>query len=317
MWLDALALVILLVFALLGALRGALATAMGLLSLAVAYGCGLTLGPALGPSLAGQMDLPTPLGVALAGTGAFLAAYFAMGVVSAVVRRFSRRRDGRRTARDRFLGGALGAVRGALIVLLLSWLALWVDALRATGTVESIPELGDSKAAALTGEIIESGLEAALEDAGPAGRVVARMAARPGVALSELQGVLDNPNVERLRSDATFWKYVESGSVDAALNRLSFQRVQRDDTLRRRLADLGLIDEDAALDTRAFRNAMVDVFDEVGPRIQGLKNDPQVQELMNDPEVVAMLQSGDTLGLLGHAGFRGLVDRVTSQPPSD
>jgi uncharacterized membrane protein required for colicin V production len=317
MWLDAIALIILTVFAVMGALRGALATAMGLLSLAVAYGAGLTLGPALGPSLAGQMGLPTALGVVLAGTGAFLAAYFAMGIVSAVVRRLSRRRDGRRSARDRFLGGAVGAVRGALIVLLLSWLALWVDALRATGTVESLPGVGDSRAAALTGEIVESGLEAALGDAGPAGRVAARMAARPGVALSELQGVLDNPNIERLRSDEMFWTHVESGSVDAALNRLSFQRVQRDDALRRRLADLGLIDADAALDTRAFRNAMADVFGEVGSRIRGLKNDPEVKQLMNDPEVVAMLQSGDTLGLLGHAGFRHLVDRVTSQSTSD
>jgi uncharacterized membrane protein required for colicin V production len=317
MWLDAIALVILTIFAVLGALRGALATAMGLLSLAVAYGSGLTLAPALGPSLAERLDWPAPLGVAVAGSGAFLAAYVAMGIVSAVVRRLSRRRDGQRSARDRFLGGAVGALRGALIVLLLSWLALWVDALRATGTVESLPEVGDSKAAALTGEIIESGLEAALEDAGPAGRMVARMAARPGVALAELQGVLDNPNIERLRSDELFWRHVESGAVDAALNRLSFQRVQGDDALRRRLADLGLIGEDAAVDTRAFRNAMADVLGEVGPRIQGLKNDPEVQKLMNDPEVVAMLQSGDTLGLLGHAGFRGLVDRVTSQSTSD
>lgn len=317
MWLDAIALIILTVFAVLGALRGALATAMGLLSLAVAYGTGLTLGPALGPSLAGQLGWPTPLGVAAAGTGAFLTAYFAMGVLSAVVRRLARRRDGRRTARDRFLGGAVGALRGALIVLLLSWLALWVDALSATGTLESAPRVGDSKAAALTGEIIESGLEAALEDAGPAGRIVARMAARPGEALSELQDVLDNPNLERLRSDAMFWTYVENGSVDAALSRLSFQRVQDDDGLRRRLADLGLVDEDAALDTRAFRNAMADVLGEVGPRIHGLKNDPEVQELMNDPEIVAMLQSGDTLGLLRHADFRSLVDRVTSQTTSD
>jgi uncharacterized membrane protein required for colicin V production len=317
MWLDAVALVILTIFAVLGALRGALATAMGLLSLAVAYGAGLTLGPALGPSLAEQLDWPLPLGVAAAGTGAFLAAYVAMGVVSAVVRRLARRHDGQRSARDRFLGGAVGVVRGGLIVLLLSWLALWVDALHATGAVASAPEVGDSKAAALTGEIIESGLEAALEDAGPAGRMVARMAARPGVALSELQGVLDDPNVERLRSDSMFWTYIESGNVDAALNRMSFRRVQDDDALRRRLADLGLIDEDAVLDTRAFRNAMADVLDEVGPRIRGLKNDPQVQALISDPEVVAMLQSGDTLGLLGHAGFRSLVDRVTSQTTSD
>ncbi|HEY5657253.1 MAG TPA: CvpA family protein [Myxococcota bacterium] len=317
MWLDAIALIILTAFAVLGALRGALATAMGLLSLAVAYGSGLTLGPVLGPSLAGRMDLPTPLGVALAGTGAFLAAYVAMGIVSALVRRLARRHDGERSARDRFLGGVVGAVRGGLIVLLLSWLALWVDALRATGTVESLPELGPSKAAAVTGEIVEKGLGAALADAGPGGRMVARMAARPGLALSELQSVLENPNIERLRSDEMFWTYVENGNVDAALNRLSFERVRRDDELRRRLADLGLIDEGAALDPRAFRNAMADVFGEVGPRIHGLKNDPEVQALMSDPEVVAMLQSGDTLGLLRHAGFRSLVERVTSESNSE
>lgn len=313
MWLDVIALVILAAFAALGAMRGALATAMGLLSLAVAYGAGLTLGPMLGPKLAEDLAAPLPLGVALAGTGAFLAAFCAMGIASTVVRRLARRRDGRRSARDRFLGGALGAVRGALIVFLLSWLALWVDALRATGTVESLPELGDSAAAAVTGEIVESGLEAAFGDAGAAGRVVARMAARPGVALSEFQAVLDDPNIARLRGDELFWSYVESGNVDAALNRVSFQRVQRDDALRRRMADLGLVGEDAAVDTRAFRDAMAEVLREVGPRIRGLKNDPELQRLMEDPEVVAMLQSGDTLGLLGHPGFRGLVQRVSSQ----
>jgi uncharacterized membrane protein required for colicin V production len=313
MWLDVIALVILAAFAALGAMRGALATVMGLLSLAVAYGAGLTLGPMLGPKLAEELAAPLPVGVALAGTGAFLAAFCAMGIAATVVRRLSRRHDGQRSARDRFLGGIFGAVRGALIVFLLSWLALWVDALRATGTVESLPELGDSAAAAVTGEIVESGLEAALGDTGPAGRVVARMAARPGVALSEFQSVLDDPNIARLRGDELFWSYVESGNVDAALNRVSFQRIERDDALRRRMADLGLVGEDAAVDTRAFRNAMADVLREVGPRIRGLKNDPELQQLMEDPEVVAMLQSGDTLGLLGHPGFRGLVRRVSSQ----
>jgi len=313
MWLDAIALVILTAFAVFGAMRGALATAMGLLTLGVAYGAGLTLAPILGPSVAEAWDFPVPLGMALAGTGAFLAAFVVMGVVSAVVCRRARRHDGKRSARDRFLGGAFGILRGALIVFLLSYLAIWVDALRATGVVESLPELGDSTAAAVTGEIVESGLEAALEDSGSAGRMVARMAARPGVALSEFQSVLDDPNVERLRGDSMFWTYVESGNVDAALNRSSFLRVQEDDALRRRMADLGLVEEDAAVDTRAFRNSMAEVFREIGPRIRGLKNDPELQQLMEDPEVVAMIQSGDTLGLLGHPGFRDLVQRVSSQ----
>lgn len=317
MWLDIIALGILAVFAAVGAVRGAVATAMGLLTLGVAYASGLTLGPILGPSLGGQLGLSPPLDVALVGSGAFLVAFFVMGIVSTIVRRMTRRDDGVRSARDRFLGGFFGVVRGGLIVLLLSWLAIWVDALRATGTVEGLPELGRSAAAAVTSEIVESGLEAAMGDEDPAGRIVARMAARPGVALVEFQSVLDNPNVEKLRSDEGFWRYIESQNVDAALNRVSFQSVLRDDTLRRRLADLGLIDEAAANDPRVFRDQMAEVFREVGPRIHGLKNDPEIQAMMEDPEIVAMIQSGDTFGLLTNPRFRSVVKRVTSQTSQD
>jgi hypothetical protein len=98
---------------------------------------------------------------------------------------------------------------------------------------------------------------------------------------------------------------------------MSFLKLMRDDTLRRRLADLGMVDEDAALDPRAFRRQTAEVLAEVGPRIRGLRNDPQLRALVEDPQVVAMLQEGDTLRLLGHPGFRDLVERVTSSKPSD
>jgi uncharacterized membrane protein required for colicin V production len=317
MWLDAIVLAVLVAFAAVGALRGALATGLGIVSLVASYAAALALAPILGPALAAGAGIPEMLAIPIAGTGAFLATVALMGVVSKLVRLRARRRDGVRSPRDRFLGGVFGAARGGLVVLLLCWLALWADALRATGTVESLPAIDDSLAAAVTAEVVESGLEAALSDQGRSGRVAARMAARPGVALVEVQSVLEDSRIAELRADPLFWRYVESANVDAALNRMSFLKLMRDDALRRRLADLGMVDEDAALDSRAFRRQVGEVLAEVGPRIRGLRDDPQVRALVEDPQVVAMLQEGDTLSLLGHPGFRDLVGRVTSSTPRD
>jgi hypothetical protein len=107
-----------------------------------------------------------------------------------------------------------------------------------------------------------------------------------------------------------FWKYVEYGNVEAALNRRSFVRIIRDAELRRQLGGLGLIEEAAVDDPRTFRVAASDVFREVGPRIRGLREDPELQQLLQDPEVVAMVQSGNSLGLMAHSGFRSVVVRV-------
>lgn len=317
MWLDLLAVAVLGIFVALGAWRGALATGLGLATLIGAYLAAISLAPALAPPLSERLGISELWALPLAGTGVFIATYSVLGVASALVRRLSRRHADERSARDRFLGGALGAVRGVGIVLLLSYLALWVDALRATGTATGIPSVERSRAAALTGEVVESGLEAALGEDDPAGRVAARIAARPGVAVAELQGVLEDPQVSALREDARFWMLVEHGSVDAALARGSYLDLQRDPALRRRLADLGLVPEAAADDPGVFRDAMAEVLREVGPRLRGVKEDPQLQALLEDPQVVAMLQEGDTLGLLGHPGFRGLVARVTSRQPRD
>ena len=106
--------------------------------------------------------------------------------------------------------GVFGAVRGGLVVLLLSWLALWVDALRVTGTAEILPEISDSSAAAVTGTVVEAGVVAALSDSGPSSRVVARIAAHPGVALSEVQGLVEAGREafgeERLDAALDYWR---------------------------------------------------------------------------------------------------------------
>ena len=317
MWLNLLALGILGVFVALGAWRGALASGLGIATLLLAYAAAILLAPALAPALGERLGLGSLLAVPLAGSIAFFGAYAILGLVSTGVRRLGRRENAGRSPLDRFLGGSFGAVRGLLIAGLLVYLAMWLDALRSTGTAVVIPEVGDSAAAALTGQIVESAIASALDPDDPAARVTARLAARPAVAAGELQGVIDDASVARLRGDEAFWTYVEYGNVDAAMNRASFQQLQHDAQLRHRLANLALVPEEAASDPEAFRQAVGEVLREVGPRIRGLRNDPALQDLMRDPQVVAMIQSGDTLGLLGHPGFRDLVERVTSGTSRD
>jgi membrane protein required for colicin V production len=314
MWFDTIVIAILACFITIGVLRGGLVAGMSVASLAVAYAVAILGATWSGPGVAEQLGLPGVLGVPLVGAVLFLAAYFVMGVVSALLKRWERkRRQGPRSARDRFLGGCFGLVRGGLVVLLLSVLAIWLDALRATGRAEFLPEIGASRATAATESVVEAGVGAALSDAGASGRFVARMAARPGASIADLQAVLDNPHIAALQEDRLFWTYVESGAVDAALNQRSFLAITHDEVLRGQFAALGLVDEASGLDPQAFRATAAEVLREVGPRIRGLRNDPELQKLIKDPEVTSLIESGDTLALLGHPRFRDLVAHVASR----
>lgn len=312
MWLDAVVLLVLGIFTGMGALRGGLASFLGLFSLGAAYGAAIWAAQRFGEQAASATGAPVWLGMPIAGTLAFLATFVVMGFLSFGLRRLDRAgREGERSPRDRFMGAAFGAVRGGLVVLLLSYLALWVDALRTTGTMEGLPSIEGSAAASVTESVVEAGVEAALGDGhGQAGRVMARVASRPGTAIADLQAVMEHPAIDALRSDALFWTYVEHGSVHAAMNRSSFLQLSQDETLRRQLGELGLVDEAAAADSRAFREAAAEVLLEVGPRIRGLREDPALQELMRDPEVVAAVQSGDHLALMTHPGFQAVVAHV-------
>jgi hypothetical protein len=175
-----------------------------------------------------------------------------------------------------------------------------------------VPELTSSAAASATSAVVEASVGAALGGGGPEGAFVARLAARPALAVGELQHVLENPHFETLREDAAFWTYVEAGSVDVATGRVSFLELAGDAELRRELATLGLVPPEAAESEPAFTAAVSDVLRQVGPRLRALREDPALQELVEDPEVAALLSSGDYLGLLSHQGFRQLVSRVAS-----
>lgn len=309
MWLDALAALLLALFVVAGAWRGALASGLALASLVGAYAAALTLGPVLAPGLSPRLG--PALGLAAASTGVFLASFAALGFAGALLRRNAPEPEG---ARDRFLGGVFGGLRGLGIVLLLSYLALWLDAARATGMAPYLPDLEGSRAAALTSEVVESAVEAGLGAEDPAARLTARLAARPAQAVGELSAVVESDRFAALREDEMFWTYVESGNVDAALARSSYLRLQRDPAERARLAALGLVPAEAETDPQAFREAVAEVMRQVAPRLRAVRNDPALEQLLADPEVTAMLQRGDTLALLRHPGFRALVDRVISQP---
>lgn len=312
MWFDAVALAVLAVFALLGALRGALATGVGLASLAFAYTLALVAGARLGPGASERLGLPALAGPAVAGTLAFGLAFAAATLVGAwlVRRERERRGDLPRTGADRVGGAAFGTLRGVLVVFVLGWLVLWVDAARDMGSPMPLPPAQDSLAARVTAEAVETGLEAALADAGPTGRLAARLAARPGTTLQGIQGLVEGERLRAVQEDRLFWSYVEAGAVDNALNQGSFVHLTRDPAFRRELADLGLVSEAAADDARIFRDEAREVLTAVGPRLVGLRDDEELQRMAEDPEIVALLESGDTLGLVTHPRFQALVARV-------
>ena len=270
MWLDLLALLILLAFAGMGAVRGGLAAGMALASLGVGYGAAIYAAPRYGPLASELTGVPEWLGMPVAGSVAFLLAYIVMGLVSFVARKTWALEPGEtRSPRDRFLGASFGVARGALVVLLLSYLAIWIEAARVTGAAPSLPELGSSAATRVTQNVVEAGVGALVDDAQPAGKLVARMAARPGQSMVELQSLMEHPVIAELRNDEMFWSYVEHGSIDAALARRGAVALVYDADMRRQLGALGLIDEAAVADSAVFREQAADVLRQVGPRIRG------------------------------------------------
>jgi hypothetical protein len=287
---------------------------MGLATLALSYGAAIAVAPRLGPWVASRFDLSEWIGIPIAGSIGFAVVFAAMTIVSVIARRRADKscdEDGR-SPRDQFLGAAFGAIRGAFVVVLLSYLALWVDALRMTGAAENMPAVGDSAAAAVTESLVEAGVEAALSDSGRVASVVANLVARPGAAMADLQAVIANPNFVALQNDRLFWANVEAGAVGAALNAGSFIDLAEDAELRGQMVALGLVPPEAAENPGLFRAAVDEVLREVGPRVRRLRNDPELQEIIADPAIVAMVEAGDTFGLMSHPRFRRLVTRIAS-----
>jgi uncharacterized membrane protein required for colicin V production len=315
MWLNVVALVVLLACIAAGAWSGALATGLRIATIVLAYAAAVLLGPATAPAIGGSLGLGDPLATLASGSVVFAIVYAVLAIAARFARRLGPRENVGRSPRDRFLGGCFGAIRGALIALMVVYLAMVLDALRATGAAPVVPEIGDSVAADVTSGVVKGALESTIDTSDPAARVATHFAARPAVAAAEIQRLIDDPNVARLRSDSRFWSDVEQGHVDSALQRDSFLSLSEDPDLRRKAANLGIVSEDAVADPSLFRASLVQVVEDVAPRLRNLRNDPAVQQMLGDPAVMEMLERGDTIGLLAHPKFRELVSRLSAAPP--
>ena len=117
---------------------------------------------------------------------------------------------------DRAFGATFGLLRGALIVVLLSFLAVWVDAARELEVSEglaSVPPLGSSRVARASGAVVEGIAMSAVADQGPMAALAVRLAVHPTETLNSVQNLLDHEGFEELQSDRMFWTYVEHGAI--------------------------------------------------------------------------------------------------------
>jgi len=319
MWLDVIAFGALAWLTLAGLWRGALATGLRLGSLLLAYGSAVVGASLFGSATAEALNLPEFFGIAAAGLGSFIVAYLVAGIASRILVAYERgsRASGARSGVDRLGGGLLGATQGALIVLLCGWLQLWIQAGQANGTLNGLPAPTSSAAASVTRVVVEKAAEAVLDEEDTAGRMAVRVAIRPKETIEGVQKLVEGPHLRALQQDKLFWSYLEHGATDAALNRASFMGLAYDAGFRRELANLGLISEAAAADSKAFVGTVRPALRRIGPRIHALREDPEFQSLMRDPEIMALIESGDTLRLLAHPKLRTLTRRVLDEPESE
>jgi membrane protein required for colicin V production len=299
-----------------GAWRGAVASASGLVALVAGYASALFAATHFSGWAAAALVLPSMLAPVVAGTLGFAVAFLLAGALGDVAIAWDRERiEG--TARgigDRVVGGAVGLVRGGLVVVLLAVLSSWLDAARDLGAVEGLaamPDAGTSSAVAASEDLVEGVVARALADAGPAGQMAARIAARPGLALENVQDLLEDERLTQLFEDRLFWTLITNGSVDHAMNRAAMRSIVEDPGMRRQFAELGLVGEPAAEDPQVFRVAMAAVLAEVAPRVHRLQHDPELNELARDPEIIALVEAGDMMSLVGHPSVRKLVERVS------
>ncbi len=316
MVLDLVALAILAAFAAIGAWRGGLASAFGLFTLVAAYAGAVWAAQNLAATLAAKTGISGLPAAALAGTVGFFGTALVVGGLGALIRQATDRHRGGLPpgTASRWVGALIGTVRGTFIVVLVAYLVIWLDAAKQSGAFEgldAVPDIRVSSAAKLTEKLVEKGVRASVDVGDATTDVVARLASRPGVAVTSMQAILGDSRIHELQQDRFFWTLVENGAYQRAMNRASFRSISRDPGMRARFRDLGVVSEDAAADRELFEERFSEVLAEVGPRVKGLANDPDLQALAEDPEVTSMLEQGDTLGLLRHGGIQRLAAKLS------
>jgi uncharacterized membrane protein required for colicin V production len=308
---DVLALGILAIFVALGAYRGALAGFLRVATLFSAYAAGLVVATKFAALIALFSGTSRLTAGALAGTASFALVYIVGSIASTLMIRGERARrdDVPRSAFDRFGGAFFGAGQATLTLLLLGVLGSFLDAAHTAGLPQGSATASDSYLVGSTRRVVSAGVTAAVGK-GPGGGLAAKLVSNPGSAVVSTQQLLSHPRVTALQEDALFWQYLSTGEVDLALGRSSFSAISFDADLRARLADLGVVGEDARNDADAFREQVRATVLDVAPRIQAIRNDPALAELAAKPEIQSAVKNGNTFALLAHPDFRRLVDRA-------
>ena len=114
---------------------------------------------------------------------------------------------------------------------MLALLASWLDAARDIGALSGLaamPDAENSLVAEAAGGIVEVVVSSALSDAGPAGEVAARLAARPGQTLGSVQAILEDDRLSGLFEDRLFWTLISNRSIDYAMNRNAIRSIVND-----------------------------------------------------------------------------------------
>ena len=321
MLLDVILFSLLAAFVLMGAYRGALAAGTSVVSLLLAYGGGVYCAQNLSEALGDRLAISSLYAGAVAGSLGFMVTFIVAGLLGSLLRGWDRERlDGEsRGWLDRAGGGVFGSIRGGLVVLLLTWLVIWLDAARDLGAIENLEQLPQTEAshfASVTRSVVFEVVSRAMAEAGETpeagARLVAQLASNPGTALRGLQDLLSDRKIEDLQRDKLFWTLIENGAAERALNRLSFYQISHDDTMRARLADLGIVSRTAATDVEVFRQEARSVFEQLGPKLKGLREDPELLRLAENPEIVSLLENGETLALLNRPEIQSIVDRIAN-----
>jgi len=301
-----------------GAWRGAVVSGAGLLALISGYGGGV-LAATKGSDWVGRTLVVSPLvAPAIAGTIGFVVVWLVVSSIGDIVVAWDRERVEQtgRGVLDRGLGGFFGMARGGLIVVLLAVLASWLDAARdldAITGLAAMPDAESSVVARATGNLVEAAVGAAMADSGPAGKVAARLTARPGQTLKSVQAIVEDERLNQMLEDPLFWTLISTDSIDYAMNRSAIRSMVNDPSMRGHFANLGLVDEEAREDVDEFRDAIAEVLAKIGPKIQRLQKDPEVKALAHDAEIMALVEAGNTFALMNHPRIRKIVSRVSSE----
>lgn len=259
----------------------------------------------------------------LAAPLAGLLGFFATWIVLSLFLRSAGRSDRERIERaggrslvDRLGGGLVGVAQGALLVVLVGWLGgAFMDTVRFAARSDGSALRGEPLASPLVDasqRVIEQTIEGIADDE-TVGRVTAHWIARPGVSFEALDAVLTNPRINELERDATFWKALDAGHVDAALASPALRRLAHDAPLRRELARLGAVPEATTHDPAAFERALRETIERIAPLVRGLSRDPDLQALLADPTVQDALGRGQPWRLLAHPRLRHLASRLGAQ----